>query len=142
MAKYIQPSTILGQAYQMNGYSHAVVLPPNARLVIASGLPGFCEKKMGIVTASPRDQIIACFDNCDVALKAAGVTDGLQSAHKVHVFMTDVKDEPTVMAVWKEKYPDHRPTWMGLGVSALCAPGMIIEIQVEAHVVPGSEGKL
>lgn len=140
MARYIQPSTVLGQVYQMNGYSHAVVLPANARLVVASGQPGFDAKQMAIVTSSPRDQIVACFENCDAALKAAGVADGLLSAHKVHVFMTDVKDEPTVMEVWKAKYPAHRPTWMGLGVGSLCTPGMIIEIQVEAHIVSSSDG--
>ena len=134
MAKYYQPSNVLGTVYQYNGYSHAVVLPPNAQLVIASGQPGFSHDSNSIVTSSPRAQIEAYFDNCDIGLKAAGVTDGLLSAHKVHCFFTDVKDEPTAMAIWKERYPNHRPTWMSIGINQFCTPGMIVEIQVEAHI--------
>lgn len=137
MAEYFQPPNVLGHVYQNNGYSHAVVLPPNARLVIAAGQPGFGPKN-SIVTSSPREQIEACFDNCEIALKTAGVKDGLLSAHKVHCFFTNTKDEPTAMAIWKQRYPGHRPTWMSLGVNSFCAPGMIVEIQVEAHLLSGA----
>lgn len=136
MAQYFQPSTFLGDLYQAHGYSHAVVLPPSAQLVIASGQSGVNAQLLQMPT-SPREQIKACFDNCDQALKAAGVKDGLASAHKVHCFFTDTKDELVAMAVWRERYPGHRPTWMSLGVDNLCVPGMIVEIQVEAHIVPG-----
>lgn len=134
MAHYFQTPNFLGVAYQAHGYSHAVVLPPGAQLVIASGQPAVNANRK--LPTSAREQIEACLDNCEEALKAAGVKDGLGAAHKVHCFFTDTKDEPTAMAVWKERYPEHRPTWMSLGVKELCLPGMIVEIQVEAHLLP------
>ncbi|KAH7034677.1 endoribonuclease L-PSP family protein [Microdochium trichocladiopsis] len=137
MAQYFQTPNLLGQAYQAFGYSHAVVLPLNAQLVIAAGQPGV-DARGNMVTSSPKDQIEACFDNCDLALKTAGVTSGLASAHKVHCFVTDIKDEAAVMEVWKSRYPEHRPTWMTLGIKELAAPGMLVEIQVEAHLVANS----
>ncbi|KAF5227430.1 hypothetical protein FANTH_14773 [Fusarium anthophilum] len=133
MAEYVQPKTFLGEIYQVHGYSHAVILPRNAQLVIASGQPSI--NKIARMPETPREQIIACFENCNVALKAAGVKEGLGVAHKVHCFFTDVKDEPVAMEIWKEMYPDHRPTWMSVGVKDLCVPGMIVEIQAEAHIV-------
>lgn len=136
MAQYFQPSTRLGRTYQTNGMSHAVVLPPNAQLVIAAGQPGVDPESGLMVTTSPRDQIKACFDSCDVALKTAGVKEGLGAVHKVHSFFLDVKHEPIAMEIWRERYPNHRPTWMSLGVSSMCAPNMLVEIQVEAHIAP------
>jgi enamine deaminase RidA (YjgF/YER057c/UK114 family) len=135
MIQYFHPSTGLGKLYQNNGYSHAVVLPPNAQLVITSGQPGV-SPTTSKMPSEPREQIEACFDSCDVALKAAGVEQGLGAVHKVHCFFTDVNDEPVAMEVWKARFPDHRPTWMSVGVKALCGPPqMMVEIQVEAHLV-------
>jgi enamine deaminase RidA (YjgF/YER057c/UK114 family) len=136
MAQYFQPETALGAYYQQRGFSQAVVLPPNARLVIASGLPGFSESQKSIVTSSPRDQIAACYQNCDLALKTAGVEKGLLAAHKVHVFLTNVEDIPLVMPVWKELYgEEHRPAWMTFAGAKFGAEGMLVEIQVEAHIM-------
>jgi enamine deaminase RidA (YjgF/YER057c/UK114 family) len=132
MAQYFQSKTFLGDAYESNGYSQAVVLPVGAQLVIAAGHPAV--NKEAKIPDSAREQVAACFDNCHDALKAAGVKDGLGSAHKVHCFLMDIKDEPVVMEVWKERYPNHRPTWMSVGINSLALPGMVVEIQVEAHI--------
>jgi enamine deaminase RidA (YjgF/YER057c/UK114 family) len=133
-AKYYQVDGVLGQIYHKTGFSHAVVLPPNAQLVVASGQPGLNAETR--LSSSPAEQIESCFDNCDRALKAAGVKEGLWRAHKIHCFLIDVSNEPTVMEIWRKKWPEHRPTWMTVGTSALCGKGMIVEMQAEAHIVP------
>lgn len=134
-AKYYQVEGPLGDYYQATGFSHAVVLPANSQLVIAAGQPGLGAQAQ--ISASPEEQIEACFDNCDKALKAAGVKEGLWKAHKVHAWLLDVSQEPLMMEIWRRKWPAHRPTWMCIGTNALCGPGMIIELQVEAHIAPG-----
>ncbi|PVH71904.1 endoribonuclease L-PSP family protein [Cadophora sp. DSE1049] len=133
-ATYVQVPGPLGDYYEATGFSHAVVLPVGARLVITSGQPGLnSEARM---SASPAEQLEATFDNCDKALKAAGVSDGLWKAHKIHCFLIDTSLEPLLMEIWRRKWAGHRPTWMTVGTSSLCGKGMIVEIQVEAHIVP------
>jgi enamine deaminase RidA (YjgF/YER057c/UK114 family) len=136
-ARYYQVPGPLGAYYEATGFSHAVVLPPNAQLVIASGQPGLNSEAR--ISSSPAEQIESTFINCDNALKAAGVKQGLFKAHKIHCFLTDVSHEPLMMEIWRRKWPDHRPTWMCIGTSALCGQGMIIEIQVEAHLTMDKE---
>lgn len=136
-ARYYQVSGPLGPYYEATGFSHAVVLPPNAQLVVAAGQPGLTEA--GQMPSSPAEQIEATFINCDNALKAAGVKQGLYKAHKIHSYLTDVSHEPLMMEIWRKKWPNHRPTWMCIGTNALCGEGMIIEIQVEAHLVADRE---
>jgi len=138
-AKYYQVQGPLGDYYQATGFSHAVVLPVNCQLVITAGQPGL--NAAGRMPSSAAEQIESCFDNCDKALKAAGVKEGLWKAHKIHSWLIDVSNEPLMMEIWRRRWPDHRPTWMCLGTSALCGEGMIIEIQVEAHI-PSSETHL
>ena len=133
-AKYFQVPGPMGDYYEATGFSHAVVLPAGAQLVIASGQPGLnSEARM---SALPAEQLESAFDNCDAALKAAGVTDGLRKAHKIHCFLLDTALERQMMEIWRRKWPGHRPTWMTLGCTALCGAGMIVEIQVEAHFAP------
>ncbi|KAL6251463.1 hypothetical protein RBB50_001672 [Rhinocladiella similis] len=134
-AKYYQVPGPLGDYYQATGFSHAVVLPANCQLVVAAGQPGL--NASARISSSPAEQIESCFENCDNALKAAGVKEGLWKAHKIHTWLTDVSLEPLMMEIWRRRWPDHRPTWMCLGTNALCGKGMIIEIQVEAHIAPG-----
>jgi enamine deaminase RidA (YjgF/YER057c/UK114 family) len=135
-AKYFQAPGPLGEYYQKTGFSHAVVLPPNAQLVIVSGQGGSDPTTMKRVTSSTADQIEATLINCENALKAAGVKEGLWAVHKVTCFLLDVSHEPILMEVWRRRYPGHRPTWMTVGTSGLCGKDMIVEVQVEAHVVP------
>jgi enamine deaminase RidA (YjgF/YER057c/UK114 family) len=133
-AKFYQVDGPLGDYYQKTGFSHAVVLPPNAQLVIAAGQPGLSADAR--MSSSPTEQIESCFDNADAALKAAGVKEGLFKAHKIHCWLTDVSHESAMMEIWRRKWPEHRPTWMTIGTNALCGQGMIVEIQVEAHIAP------
>lgn len=133
-ATYHQVAGPLGDYYEATGFSHAVVLPVNARIVITAGQPGLnAEARM---PESAAEQIESAFDNCDKALKAAGVTEGLWKAHKIQTWLTDVSNERLMMEIWRKRCPGHRPTWACIGTNALCGQGMLVEIQAEAHLVP------
>jgi enamine deaminase RidA (YjgF/YER057c/UK114 family) len=121
------------------GFSNAVIIPANAQIAITAGQAGIDLSTGKLVESSPEAQIEACFDCCDVALKSAGVPDGLSSAHKVVSFLPDQRYDPLMMSIWRRRYPGKRPTWMSVGSGALGLKGMIVELQAEA-IVPGAVG--
>lgn len=133
-AQFFQTPDSIGAACQENGFSQSVSIPASARLVITAGQAGFNLKTGELVVSSVADQIEAAFDCVDAALKAAGVEDGLASAHKMTTYMMDARDEPTMMAIWRRRYPNRRPTWTCIGISNLCLHGMVVEIQGEAII--------
>lgn len=137
MATFFQYSGPTGQACETHGFSNAVILPSNARIVITAGQAGVDLSTGKLVESSPADQIGAAFDCCDAALKAAGATNGLKSAHKVISFFLDTRYEPLMMEIWRSRYTDRRPTWTCVGASNLCMQGMICEIQAEAIMQEG-----
>lgn len=125
----------LGQLFESSGVSHAAKIPLSGHLVITSGQPGFDLKTGQLVTSSLRDEIGACFDCVDAALKSAGVKDGLTAVHKFTAFLLDLRHEAVMMEVWREKAPGHKPTWVTIGANALAVPGMHVEVQAEAMVL-------
>jgi enamine deaminase RidA (YjgF/YER057c/UK114 family) len=130
--QFFQPPGPIGDVCREHGFSNAVVLPPNAQIVITAGQAGLDTQTGKLVETSPADQISAAFDCCDLALKSAGVVNGLGSAHKILSFFLDTRYETLMMEIWRKRYPDHRPTWTCVGASNLCIQGMICEIQAEA----------
>lgn len=133
-ATYVQIPGAFGDYYQAQGYSHAVIIPANARLVCTAGEPGL-DLTTGKFPTDPAKQIEACLDNCDAALRAAGITKGLGQAHKVLCFLTDTSLESLLMEIWRRRYPDQRPAFATVGTSSLVAKDMIIEMLVEAYLV-------
>ena len=132
MAAFFQYAGSVGESCQKHGFSNATVLPANARIAVTAGQAGVDLVTGKLVESSPADQIGAAFDCCDAALKAAGVAQGLASAHKILSFFLDTRYEPLMMEIWRSRYPNRRPTWTCVGSSSLCMQGMICEIQAEA----------
>ncbi|KAG0649926.1 hypothetical protein D0Z07_4070 [Hyphodiscus hymeniophilus] len=130
--QFFQPEGLIGEACQRTGFSNAAVLPANAKLVVTAGQAGMDLGTGKLVVSSDAAQIEAAFDCVDASLKAAGVSDGLASAHKMVSYMIDCRNEPLMMEIWRRRYPNRRPTWTCIGVSNMCAQGMIVEIQGEA----------
>lgn len=131
-AQFFQPQSIIGESCQKTGFSNSTMLPANAQLVITAGQAG-CDPQTGdLVESSVEAQIEASFDCVDAALKAAGVKEGLAKAHKMVSYLIDCRNEPLMMKIWRRRYPNRRPTWTCIGVSNMCAKGMICEIQGEA----------
>lgn len=132
---FSQTGDAVGRVCQEVGFSQAVSVPANARIVITAGQAGFDLQTGKLVETSVEDQILAAFDCVDAALRSAGVKDGLLSAHKMVSYLTDVRDEPLMMEIWRRRYPECRPTWTAVGVTSLCIRGMVIEIQGEAAIL-------
>lgn len=143
-AQFYQPPTPLGSLFQSFGVSHSVRIPlsKTTTWITTSGQPGFHLDKNELVTGGPssssspshREQISACFDCVEAALKAAGVEQGLAAVHKMTVFLLDMKDDGLVSEVWRERMPEHRPTWITIGAAELALPGMVVEMMADAVV--------
>lgn len=130
--QYFQPADIVGKNCEYAGFSNAVIIPANAKLVITAGQAGVDRTTGKLVETSVTDQIEAAFDGADLSLKAAGVAEGLCAAHKILTFFIDMRYESIMMDIWKRRYPGHRPTWTCVGVSNLSMRGMHVEMQAEA----------
>ncbi|KAI8722816.1 hypothetical protein NCS52_00426700 [Fusarium sp. LHS14.1] len=122
----------LGDLFHSSGCSHAAKIPLSGSLVTTAGQPGFDLKTCQLVTSSLRDEVSACFDCVEAALKSAGVSQGLAAVHKFTAFLIDMKVEETMMEVWRSRVPGHRPTWVTVGVAELAVMGMHLELQAEA----------
>ncbi len=129
---YFQYDGPAGTNAEAHGYSNAVAIPANVKIVITAGQGGLDLQTGKVVTSSPEAQITAAFDAVESALKKAGVSKGLFAVHKFLSFMLDTDLEPLMMEIWRKRCPGHRPTWTCVGASKLCLPGMIVEIQAEA----------
>jgi len=56
------------------------------------------------------------------------VKEGLAVAHRMASFFIDIRHDPTMMEICRERYPDHKPTWTSVGVASLCLSGMMVEV--------------
>ncbi|KAI9146859.1 RutC family protein [Paramyrothecium foliicola] len=124
----------LGDLFSSSGVSHAAKILLHGSLVITSGQPGFNLETGQLVTTSVRDEIEACFDYLEAALKTAGVQGGLGAVTKMTSFLLDIRLEGLMMEIWRKRMPSHKPTWVTIGVASLAVPGMHIKMQTEAIV--------
>lgn len=134
MAQYFQTPGPWGKAAQENGYSQSVTIPAGARIAITAGQPGIDLSTGQVVQTSLNDQIEAVFDTLDSALQAAGVKNGMNSAHKMTCFFLDMRNEPAMLEVFRRRYPNTRPALVSVGVPGLALQGMHLEVQAEAVV--------
>ncbi|CAH0045623.1 unnamed protein product [Clonostachys solani] len=121
-----------GTMFSNNGIAHAVVLPPNSKIVITSGEPGLDLDTGKVVTSSVEAQFRAAFNTVDAALKNAGVKKGIKAVHKFTVLMIDMKEENILMKIWQEVAPGQQAVFMAFGVNHLGMEGMRIELRAEA----------
>lgn len=132
---YTQSPGPLGDLYATSGSSHTATIPAQASIVTISGQPGFNLQTGQLVTSSISDEIEACFDCVEAALKSAGVEKGLLETFKMTCYLLDVRLEPKMMEIWRRRVPGHKPVWITIGVAALAVPGMHIEMVAEAAIV-------
>ncbi len=134
-AQYFQTPGPWGAEGQAAGYSQSVNFPANGRIAVTAGQPGIDLKTGKLVTSSKEAQIEAAFDMVDAALKAAGASGGLATAHKMTIFYLDIRnDEPILMGILRKRYPDTRPALLAIGTPTLAISGMHVEVQAEAVV--------
>ena len=125
----------VGDMYHHSGVSHAAIVPAAAKLVITSGEAGLDLRTGELVRSSLEAEFHAAFDCLDAVLKSAGVAEGIQATHKIVALLLDMGDEGLMMRIWREKYPEHRPTFVTFGVARLAIEGMHLELQGEAAVL-------
>ena len=103
------------------GYSRAVRVGP---LVVVSG------------TTAPGDGIVEqareALRRIDIALSEAGAT--MTDVVRTRMFVTDISRWQELGAVHAEVFGDIRPATSMLEVSALIAPELLVEIEVDAYV--------
>ena len=133
-AQYFQTPGPWGTGAQQRGYSQAVSIPANGRIAITAGQPGVDLTTGKVVTTSLNDQIEAVFDTLNSALKAAGVKDGMHSAHKMTCFFIDMRNEEAMLDIFQRRYPSTRPALVSVAVPGLALQGMHLEVQAEAVV--------
>jgi enamine deaminase RidA (YjgF/YER057c/UK114 family) len=86
----------------------------------------------GSIPADVAEQFQVAIDSVDRCLKAAGA----EARHvvKVTVLLTDINDRAAINPIRQKYFGEHRPASTLFEVSALVAPEMKVEIEVEAVV--------
>lgn len=101
--------------------SSAVVLPPNACIVVTSGLTGMRDDLT--YPSSMLEQFDLAFANVEASLAAAGVTCGFRAVYQLtsyHVGGVSGGETDAAMEHVIEKYfKNNRPAWTGVGVESL-----------------------
>ncbi|WP_156688954.1 RidA family protein [Mycobacterium sp. Marseille-P9652] len=104
------------------GYSRAVRVGP---LVTVAGTTG----AGGDVAAQTRDAL----RRIEIALNEAGAA--LTDVVRTRIYVTDISRWREVGDVHAEVFGDIRPVATMVEVSALIAPGLLVEIEADAYVV-------
>ncbi len=113
------------------GYSRAVV---DGDWVFVAGTTGFDYAEMTIV-GDPAEQARQAFRNIEQALAEAG--SALADVVRVHYYLPDAADWPTIVPVLGEVFGAIRPAATAL-ICGLVDPRMKIEIEVTARRGSGS----
>jgi enamine deaminase RidA (YjgF/YER057c/UK114 family) len=105
------------------GYSRAVRVGPH---VAVAGTTG----------AGPADDVAAqtrdALRRIEIALREAG--GGLADVVRTRIYVTDISRWREVAAVHNEVFGETRPAATMVEVSALIAPELLVEIEVDAYV--------
>jgi enamine deaminase RidA (YjgF/YER057c/UK114 family) len=110
------------------GYSRAVRVGP---VVAVAGTTG-----AGIdPAAQTRDALRR------IAAALAEVDATLSDVVRTRMYVTDISCWREVGAVHAEVFGDIRPVTTMVEVSALIAPGLLVEVEADAYVVPTTGGK-
>ncbi|RTE81014.1 hypothetical protein BHE90_004460 [Fusarium euwallaceae] len=122
----------VGEMLRSASLATTASIPITGTLVITTGHVGVNLKTGELVTSSVEEEFNAVFDCIDAALRNAGVSKGLGSAHKLIAYFTRAEDEATMLALLRKRWPGHTPTLTSVVVAALVNPGMHLELQAEA----------
>ena len=122
----------VGEMLRSSSLATTAKIPLAGSLVVTTGHVGVDLKTGELVTNSVEAEFNAVFDCLDAALRNAGVTQGLATAHKLVAYFTRPQDETTLLSIFRRRYPGSTPTLTSVVVAALVNPGMHVEVQAEA----------
>lgn len=110
-------------------YSHAVEIPPAARLLLISGQIGIAPD--GVLCPGFQAQCEQAMANVETLLASAGLRP--VDMVKVTYYVTDATDLPVLTALRQERWSSPNPPAVTtLVVAALARPDLLVEIEVMA----------
>jgi len=125
MLKTLNPATV---APPFSAYSHAVEIPPGARMLYVSGQLGVAPD--GSVPADFAGQADQAFRNVLAILEAAGM--GARDLVRVNTYLTDSTDIAAYRDVRDRYVAGHQAASTMIVVQALAQPRFRIEVEVVA----------
>lgn len=128
MLKFRNPTTIAAPQAE---YTHAVEVPPGARLLAIAGQVGV--DAQGRLAASFEGQAENAFANLQKILADAGMS--FADAIKTTTFMTNRADIPAMVAIRKKYMGTAQPAATLVIVAGLADPKFLIEVEMTAAKV-------
>ncbi|OJZ71311.1 hypothetical protein BRW65_18750 [Mycobacterium paraffinicum] len=113
------------------GYSRAVRVGPHVWVAGTTGAG-----PAGDIATQTRDAL----RRIEIALGQAGAA--LTDVVRTRIYVTAITRWREVAAVHAEVFGDIRPAATMVQVSALIAPGLLVEIEADAYVEPATGGKV
>ncbi|OBI17913.1 MULTISPECIES: RidA family protein [unclassified Mycobacterium] len=113
------------------GYSRAVRVGPHVWVAGTTGAGA-----AGDIASQTRDAL----QRIEVALHQAGAA--LTDVVRTRIYVTDISRWREVAAVHAQIFGDIRPAATMVEVSALIAPGLLVEIEADAYVEPLAGGNM
>jgi len=101
------------------------------RLVFVSGQAAVDPATGRLVGDDVEQQTEQCLKNVKAILEAAG--SGLQHVLRCGVFLVDMREFPTMNAVYSRMFGDHRPARTTVQVAGLPGEGLLVEIDAIAY---------
>ena len=127
MAIPVNPSTL---AAPFSNYSHALIVPEGARLLVCSGQLGMAPD--GTIPPDAAAQARICFDNIAVLLAEAGM--GLGDVVRLNAYVTDRDHMAPYMDVRNALFPQPYPASTLMIVGGFSRPEFHVEVEaIAAH---------
>jgi enamine deaminase RidA (YjgF/YER057c/UK114 family) len=123
----IQRLIVPGQHKPYSHYCHVVHAGPHIWISGAVGVNGSGEVSLDVV-----EQFAQAMRNLDACLRAAGGRP--EHVVKVNIYLTDISDRAAINPERIRYFGEHRPASTLVGVAALVAPELKVEIEAQAFV--------
>jgi len=111
-----------------NVYSHGVVIPPNARVLMTAGQVGV--RPDGTTPASAEEQAEQVWQNLLAILAGAGM--GVEDIVRLNAYVVGAENFPAYAAARSRHLGACRPAATAVFVSALVKPEWLIEVELVA----------